>query len=120
MKNLPLIALIISILFGVTGCLSEQGGDFIGKWERVDTKFPGKEDVVDIKRTEGIFHIKRKYWAPFKGMRGSYVEDRLQAKAESNNTLLLLGADAAVFHLSYTLEDGHLHTGHGEYKRVQQ
>lgn len=120
MKNVSLMAaLIVTAALGLVGC-KDSGEAFIGKWDRVEKKIANKDDVIEITRKEGVFHITRKHWAPFKGMRGDYEVERLHARAESESVLAVIGEGLFNSSASFAIENGRLFTARGdEYKRME-
>lgn len=120
MKKTSLIAaLICSALVILSGC-KEAGDAFVGKWDRVEKKIPDKEDSIEITREEGVFHITLKHWSPFRGMRGDYVIDKVQAKAESSNVLAVIGGGLTIGSPTFSIENDSLHTAQGaEYTRIK-
>lgn len=131
MKKTSLIAaLICSALVILSGC-KEAGDAFVGKWDRVEKKIPDKEDSIEITREDGVFHINRTRWSPFKvtqGVSGSpfnnrgggYVTERSQARAESENVLAVIGGGLPNLNPTYVIENGSLFTTQGdEYRRLQ-
>ncbi|MCY1271826.1 hypothetical protein D9M69_120570 [compost metagenome] len=119
MKKVSLMAaMALATLFALTGC-KEAGDDFIGQWDRVQKKIPDKEDMIEISREDGVFHISNKRWSMFKGPHGDYVTDRVQARAESEKVLSVIGGVIQV-NATYVIENGNLFTSQGEeYTRVK-
>lgn len=117
-RSYLLITIYLFAIFGLTGC-KEKGEEFIGLWERVDTKYPNSEDTISITLEDGVFHIYRKRWENFNGLHGEYVIDEFRAHAESENILTILGGFVPKLDSTFVIRKGILSTSNGAiYQRI--
>lgn len=117
-KALLFFPVVIGFFLGLTGCT--DGGDvFIGTWNRVETSFTNREDIIEISHEDGEFYISRTHWEPFMGEQGDYVVDRAQARLRAENTMTVVGGESASLDGVYVVVDGVLSTTQGgSYQKI--
>lgn len=110
--------IVIGFFLSLAGC-TDAGDVFVGTWNRVETSFTNREDIIEITHENGDFYISRIHWEPFIGAHGDYVVDKARARLRAENTMTVVGEESPSLDGVYVVVDGVLSTSlGGSYQRI--
>lgn len=87
LKKTGLISVMLMTFLLLTGC-KDKGSEFIGGWVEIG-KADGKASYLNIKYSDGIYHID--YKKSFHFNDSGYINEKYEAKAESESVLSIIG-----------------------------